>query len=125
MTALSVFWFLYFTGLGVFFPYLTLYLRENAGLSGAQVGVVLATLPLVGLVAQPFWGNVADRSGRRSTVLACVTLGTAAISLALGHAQSFWGFTVGTAAMALCSTAIVPLALSVSFAALARAGQQG
>jgi PPP family 3-phenylpropionic acid transporter len=118
MFPLSAFWFLYFCGLGVFFPYLTLYLRENAGLSGAQVGVILSILPLVGLLAQPFWGQVADRSGRRSSTLAFVTLCTAATSLALGGAHSFTQFIAGTAAMALCGTAVVPLAMSVSFAAL-------
>ena len=30
--SLSLFWFLYFGGLGIFFPCYSLYLRENAGL---------------------------------------------------------------------------------------------
>jgi PPP family 3-phenylpropionic acid transporter len=119
---LAAFWFLYFGGLGVFFPYYTLYLRENAGLSGTQVGMVLAILPLVGMVAQPFWGQIADRTGARSGVLAVVTLGAAAASAALGAAHGFSGFVAGTAALAVCSTAIVPIALSVTFAALRDAG---
>ena len=47
-TPLALFWFLIMGALGVFFPYYGLYLRENIGLDGFQVGVVFATLPLVG-----------------------------------------------------------------------------
>ena len=60
---LAVFWFLFFGGLGVFYPFYTLYLHENAGLSGTEVGAILAVMPLVGMVAQPFWGQLADRTG--------------------------------------------------------------
>ena len=64
-------------GMGLVFPYQSLYLSENAALAGTQLGLVLAIRPLVGILAQPFWGQVADRSGSRSRVLAAVTLGTA------------------------------------------------
>ena len=77
MRRLSLFWFTYFCGLGVFFPYYTLYLHENAGLDGMQVGLVLATLPLVGAIAQPLWGYLADRTGARSRILILVAAGTA------------------------------------------------
>ena len=62
--------FLYFAGLGVFFPFYTLYLRENAGLSGTEVGIVLATLPLVGMVAQTgqWWLDV--RKPKKEEVVA-------------------------------------------------------
>ena len=118
MFPLSAFWFLYFTGLGIFFPYLTLYLRENAGLSGTEVGVVLAMMPLVGIVAQPFWGQVADRTGARRTVLAVVTLGGALACAGLGWVHGFVGFALGTALLASFATAVVPVCLSVTFAAL-------
>jgi len=115
---LAAFWFLYFVGLGVFFPYFTLYLRENAGLSGAEVGIVLAMMPLVGMVAQPFWGQVADRSGARATVLALVTVAGSAACAALGLLPGFTALAFGTAAMAAFLTAVVPLCLSVTFAAV-------
>jgi len=84
---LTLFWFTYFGSLGIFFPYFSLYLRENAGLSGTQLGVVLAISPLVGMIAQPLWGQVADRTGARSRVLAFLTLGTALGYAGLGLAQ--------------------------------------
>ena len=60
---LTFYWFTYFGSLGIFYPYFTLYLRENAGLSGTQVGMVLAISPLIGMIVQPLWGQVADRTG--------------------------------------------------------------
>jgi len=65
---IATYWFLYFAGLGVFFPYYALYLRENAALSGTEVGVVMASIRSIALLAQPLWGNFADRTGaaRRS-----------------------------------------------------------
>ena len=53
MLPVSLVWVFALGGLGLFFPYYSLYLRENAGLSGTQVGAVLAVLPLVGIVVQP------------------------------------------------------------------------
>ncbi len=118
MLPLATFWFLYFAGLGVFFPFYTLYLREQVGLSGTEVGIVLAVMPLVGMVAQPLWGQVADRTGARSTVLALLTLGAAAGFAGLAGLEGFTAFTLGTAALAVCATAIGPISLSVAFAAL-------
>ena len=57
--AMSCVWFFCLGGIGIFFPFYSLYLRENAGLSGSQMGLVLSMLPLVGTLAQPFWGQLA------------------------------------------------------------------
>ncbi len=66
---------MYMGALGMFFPFYGLYLRENAGLSGTQLGWVLAMMPLVGLVAQPVWGQVAYRTGARSRIRTLLSLG--------------------------------------------------
>src|SRR5215468_11935193 len=100
MRRLAVFWFTYFCGLGVFFPYYALYLHENAALDGTQVGLVLATLPLVGIVAQPLWGHLADRSGARSRVLVLVTAGSGVGCALLGTVGGFAPFVIATGALA-------------------------
>lgn len=114
--AMSCVWFFCLGGLGLFFPYFSLYLRENAGLSGSQVGVVLALIPLVGTLAQPFWGQLADRTGARSRLLVLLGLGAAAGYLAIGSARGFAQLVLATLALAVFSTAIVPAASSVTFA---------
>ena len=119
---LAVYWFLYFGGLGIFFPYFPLYLHENAGLDGARLGLVLSIMPLVGIVAQPLWGYVADRSGARSAILIVVTVGAALGFAALTPMRGFAAIGAATAALAAFGTAVVPVALSVTFAAVRGAG---
>jgi PPP family 3-phenylpropionic acid transporter len=82
----------------------------------------MATLPLVGMVAQPLWGQIADRSGARSTVLALLTVGSALGYTALTSLHGFTALVLGTAALAAAATAVVPVAMSVTFAALRGGG---
>jgi PPP family 3-phenylpropionic acid transporter len=114
--AMSCVWFFCLGGLGIFFPFFSLYLRENAGLDGTQMGLVLAMLPLVGTMAQPLWGQLADRTGSRSRVLALLSFGAAAGYLSLGFVQGFAALLAATVLLALFATAMVPTAMSVTFA---------
>lgn len=119
---LTLFWFTYMGSLGIVFPYFSLYLRENAGLTGAEMGLVLAMPPLMGILAQPFWGQVADRTGARGRLLAWLALLSAIGYLVLGMANGFVAVLVATAALALFSSAILPITMSVSLAVLQAAG---
>ena len=112
------FWLLYMGGLGAVFPYQSLYLRENAGLTGAEVGLVLAVRPLVGMLAQPFWGQLADRTGSRSRVLGTLALASAATYAVFPLADGFAALLFAMAASALFSTSVLPLGTSVTLAAL-------
>lgn len=111
---LSVFWFLALAALGTFFPFYSLYLNENIGLTASQTGFVMSMLPLVGMAFQPSWGHLADRSGQRARVLAAVALGAAVFYVALTQARGLSGALLGTALLATCSTAVIPMAVSTS-----------
>jgi PPP family 3-phenylpropionic acid transporter len=78
----------------------------------------MSVLPLAGLASPPMWGQLADRSGERTRILALVTLGSAAGYALLALPQGFAGIAAATAAAALFSSAVVPLCTSVSLAAL-------
>lgn len=119
--ALSGVWWFALSGLGLFFPFYSLYLRHGAGLSGTAVGVVVATMPAMGLIAQPFWGQLADRTGARTRVLTVIALGTAAGYAALMIPTTQSGFIVATALFAAFSTALIPTCVSVSLASLPNA----
>ena len=110
-------------GLGIFFPYYSLYLEERLGLSGTQVGVILAVLPLVGILAQPFWGLVADRSGSRRGVLAILSVGVAAGTLLVGSLEGFWPVAAATALLAFFSTSVLAMTTAVTLAALEPGGE--
>ncbi len=113
---MSAFWFCCLGGLGIFFPFFSLYLRENAGLAGWQVGALLAVPPLVAVAAQPAWGVLADRTGSRARVLCVLALGSALgyASLALGN--GFASLLVLTSLLACFATPLVPTAVAVTFA---------
>jgi len=104
--------------LGIFLPYFALFLRENVRLSGAQIGVVLALPPLIGLLAQPAWGHVADRTGSRVRVLVLLAAGTAVGYVAMSHAVDLASTVGATVLLALFQTALIPMSVSVTFGAL-------
>jgi MFS family permease len=56
-------------GGGLFLPYWALYLTGTLGASGAQAGALLALAGGMGLVGSPLGGVLADRIGRRPTLL--------------------------------------------------------
>ena len=114
---MSAWWFFGLGSLGLIFPYYSLYLHENAGLAGWQVGAVLAALPTVALVAQPAWGVIADRSGSRAQVLTWLCLGGAVCYAALALGQGFASLLLLTALLACFSSSLIPTAVSVTFAA--------
>jgi PPP family 3-phenylpropionic acid transporter len=119
--SLRAVWFVYGSVLGIFFPFFALYVHENAGLAAHEVGLVNAMFPLVGLIAQPFWGRIADRSGERARVLASIT-GMASLGYAILPAVSGFPAIAATAAfLALSASAVVPMATSVSLAVLGSA----
>jgi PPP family 3-phenylpropionic acid transporter len=115
---LATFWLLYMAGLGLVFPYQTLYFRENAALTGAQLGVVLGARPLMGMLFQPLWGVVADRTGTRAGVLALIALGAAASYALVPSAQTFPALLAVVALAAAFGTSIIPMGTSVSMASL-------
>ena len=75
--------------LGAFvFPFLSLFLTGTRGYSVARAGLVLTVLGLGLAISQPLGGTLADRYGRRRTLLLGL-LGSAATLLVVGAAQTF------------------------------------
>jgi len=116
--ALSLYWFLYLAALRILFPFFSLYLSDNAGLSGTEVGVVVTMSPLVALVAPTAWGRIADHSGSPTRVLAVATLGVAVCTASFAWLDGFWLLTAGAAVLALFATGVIPIAISVTLASL-------
>ena len=71
---LGGYYLLHFATVGIILPFLPAYYR-SLGLSGAQIGVLLAMSPLLSMLAPPLWGHLADRTGRVDRVLSAVALG--------------------------------------------------
>lgn len=114
----ACFWFLMLMPMGLLLPYLALYLGEVAGLSNLEIGAVFAVFPLVGLLAQPAWGMIADRSGQRTWVLAVLNLGGALAYLLLWRSHGFGEILAATAFAAFFVRAMMAVAMSVTLPAL-------
>jgi PPP family 3-phenylpropionic acid transporter len=115
---LCAYWFVTTAALGVYLPFFSLYMKEVLGFSGAQVGLVFAVSPIVGIVAQPLWGHVADRTGSRAKILTFLSLGVMCGYALLGLPRTFPQLLVAAALLAFFSSAQLPVALAVSFASL-------
>ncbi len=114
--SISLVWFFVLGGLGTFFPFYSLYLSSNLGLSGIEVGVVLAVLPLTGVLAQPLWGQIADLTGSRARVLVVLALGAGGGYAALWLGSGFGSMLLLTALLAFFSTPLIPTTVSVTLA---------
>ncbi|WP_245627539.1 MDR family MFS transporter [Actinomadura oligospora] len=81
-------------------PFLGLYLTTARGLSLAQAGAVMTVLGAGSLGGQFLGGLLADRIGRRRTLLLS-TFGTGAAMLALGYAQGILALVAAAALLGL------------------------
>jgi MFS family permease len=75
----------YFTGLGILFPTLPLYVDGPLGGSTASIGVAVASFSIAALVLRPWAGTLAERRGRRflmTTGAAIVAVSVAAYAVA-------------------------------------------
>src|SRR5215470_10255505 len=66
--AISLFYAASFAVLGVQLPYLNLYL-DAIGLGSLEIGVLSALIPLCGVVVPTVGGLLADRLGRRRSIV--------------------------------------------------------
>lgn len=75
---LGAWYFFYFAFVGAFAPYFTLYLKE-IGQSAWEIGVLMSVPQVMRLLAPNLWGWLADRYGRRASIVRlaalCSTLG--------------------------------------------------
>ena len=113
---ISLVWLFTLGGLGSFFPFYSLYLRENLALSGTQVGAVLAVLPLMGILVQPLWGQLGDVTGSRKRVLVALAAGTGCGYAALSLGTGFGSMLLLTALLATFSSPLLPTTVAVTLA---------
>ncbi len=72
---------MYFAGMSAFIPYVVLY-YQSIGFSGAQIGLLVAISPLIGLVGGPFWTGIADAKHRHRLVMS-MSMAVAVIAIFL------------------------------------------
>lgn len=120
---LSGYYFFHFAFLGAFLPYFGLYL-QSIGFSAWDISVLMSLMNVMRLFSPALSGWLADRSGRRISIVRFAAL----ISLC-GFTVFFWlrGFGAIMLAMALLSffwSAALPLVETLTFSHLRKATNQ-
>lgn len=118
----QLFYGLNFAGIGIFFPYIALYLRDM-GLSGTQIGTLLGMMPLISFLVQPVWGMLSDiYSLRRSAlVFACFSMGLTSLGFLL-TSDFRWLFVI-TFVMSIVRGPINPIGTALALEHLENEGR--
>mgnify|MGYP001344919143 CR=1 FL=1 len=88
----ALFYWFYWSFVAVYDPFLNVYLADDRGLSGFEIGILAAFGPLAALLLGPFLSAVADQRGWRLRLLQWALIGWIVALLLLRWPQSFWGF---------------------------------
>jgi PPP family 3-phenylpropionic acid transporter len=117
-TALKIifplFYFFTFFGFGSLFPLLSVYLQNEVGLSGAQIGTIMSISPIIMIFTQPFWGMISDYTGKPVAVLTIALGSTALVGLAYSSVHEYGWLIVVAAFLAFTQSAIVPISDSIA-----------
>lgn len=105
---LSAWYFCYFTFVGAFSPYFTLYL-QSLGLTAAAIGTLMSLMLAMRLIAPNLWGWLADHLGRKVLVIRLSALFSVAGFLIFFLVRDFWGLFAAMAVMAFFWSASLPL----------------
>jgi PPP family 3-phenylpropionic acid transporter len=110
-----------FLTLGIALPFWPVFL-DHRGLSGAEIGTLLALGTWAKTAANPVAGQLADRSGRRRTVIGTLALAALVGAAALVWAEGFWWVLPAHLLMFAAFQSTIPLGESQTIAAVAERG---
>jgi PPP family 3-phenylpropionic acid transporter len=110
---MSGYYFFFYFGMGVLFPMMGIYL-DDTGLSGSQLGTIMAVGPVVSMFAQPLWGIICDRYQNPNRVLTAITLLSAIVVLGYLVSKQYYYLILMAALLSLFHSAIGPLADSLT-----------
>lgn len=88
---LSAFYFFYFAVLGGFMPYWSLYLHRQLGFDPKAIGELMAITTATRIIAPNFWGYLADRTGKRLTLVRMGALMLMLFWCGIFFVRGYWG----------------------------------
>jgi len=103
----------YFAFVGAFSPYLALWFSAQ-GMSITQIAILMAMPQALRVVAPPFWGWLADRSGQAGRLLQCSAAVALVAVLALGQSDGFSGLVWTMFVLFFATSAQGPLTESLT-----------
>lgn len=104
---LAVTYFFYFGQLGIFLPYVGLFL-DDRGFSSAQIGSMLAMTAIFRILGPNLWANQADKHGTVGEILRFGCLLSFAVFSAIFVVEGYWLLTLTFCLMMMFWTAVLP-----------------
>ena len=113
-----------FAGIGIFFSYIALYLN-SLDLTGSQLGLLFALIPLVSFLMQPLWGFATDIYHRQRLALVFACFGVTAAMIGMAQAKTFWPILLFTVIHAVMFAPIPILSTALALEHLNRQASSG
>lgn len=104
---LALTYFFYFGLLGIFVPYVGLFL-DDRGFTSAQIGTLLAFVAFSRILGPNLWASIADKSGRVGEVLRLGCLLAFSVFIAIFVVHEYWLLTLTFCLMMMFWTAVLP-----------------
>ena len=104
----KLYYFCFFSAIAALAPFLNVYLQQR-GLSGAEIGLIASIPPLISLIANPFWGGIADRWQVHKQVMALCALVAGLLSFTFGWLDGFFALLLAIVAMIFFRTPVPAL----------------
>lgn len=101
---------------------MSVYFKNEVGLSGGEIGIILAIGPIVMMLVQPFWGMICDYTRRPNQVLVFTLLMTGTLGPVYLGLDSYVWMVVLAGVLAAFQSAIVPISDSIALSAVQRTG---
>src|SRR3990172_5510109 len=106
---LSLFNIFLFLGMGVQLPFLPLWLKYK-GLEAGEIGIVIAAMTAIRVVAAPLGAFIADRYGNRRRVIAVSALVSFAGYIVMANAGGLWAILAAAVMASAFYAPVGPLA---------------
>jgi len=113
------FYFFYFSFVGMFAPYWSLYLK-SIRLDVVQIAILMSVQPVMRMVAPALWGWLADHSGNKLKIVQLAALFSALCYLGVFFTTQFWGMLPVLGLMSFFWSASMPLVEATTMAYLGK-----
>ncbi len=100
-------YFFYFAQLGVFVPYVGLFL-DDRGFSSSQIGTLLAMVAIARIIGPNLWASQADKKGKIGEVLRIGCFLAFFVFVAIFFVYEYWLLTLTFCLMMMFWTAVLP-----------------
>lgn len=111
---MKLFYFFAYFGFGGLFPLLSVYLQQDVGLRGSQIGVITSIGPIVMILIQPVWGMLSDVTKKPRLLLTFSVIGAGAVGFSYLFVEEYAILVAVAAGVAVFQSAMIPLSDSMA-----------